>query len=49
MLVVEREGAYIKLMPLNEDFCPPNSIDKRWIASSVIEHGADVGILRVFP
>lgn len=49
MLVVELEGAYVKLLPLNEDYRPPIPIDKHWVSSSVIQHGLDVGILQVLP
>lgn len=49
MLVVELEGAYVKLLPLNEDYRPPIPIDKHWVSSSVLQHGLDVGILQVLP
>lgn len=49
MLVVELEGAYVKLMPLNDDYRPPIAIDKRWVSSSVLQHGLDVGIIQVLP
>lgn len=49
MLVVELEGAYVKLLPLNDDYRPPIAIDKHWVSSSVLKHGLDVGILQVLP
>lgn len=49
MLVVEREGAYVKLLPLNDDYKPPMPIEKLWVSASVLEHGAEVGILQVLP
>lgn len=47
MLVVDRKGVYVKLLPLNDDYKPPVQIDKMWIPISVLSHGIDVGLIRI--
>jgi hypothetical protein len=49
MLVVECEGVYVKLHPLNDDYKPSVTIDNLWISIAIIEHGIHVGILKILP
>jgi hypothetical protein len=49
MLVVERDGQYVKLQQLNDDYKSPMSLERMWVSAAVLENGITNGIIRVLP
>ncbi len=49
VLVVEREGVYVKLQQLNDDYKSPMALDRMWVSVAVLENGVEKGIIKVLP
>jgi hypothetical protein len=46
MLIVKREGAYVKMLPLSVDYKPPENLEDKWFSVAVLEYGSRTGLLR---